>query len=242
MIINTNNIKEFSTDNIIFPSAFYPKEETNNWVKIYLKYKYPNGQISPLIIQTPEILSLGIYKLPSNNMIENLSFSFILYDKVERAEYEEGNFDKTKMEQLKLKFDEENKFIDVLTNITEYLKKNLKNNPAIVKKLPKTTKKNWEYNIKDIKILRKKLNEQGEEDPDCAPTVFAKINLQDNYRTNFYEVKDNQLIQIVNTKDIIERLQNKNVQCIYFGSNLCIPDLRKCSLSVDSVNPLLDDE
>ena len=82
----------FNIDNLFFEK---PKQCTMKssikFSRIYPKYRYPNGQVDKVYIQTTELFSWGIQENKNQDNISNYTFSFVMYDRNEEASKEQQN-------------------------------------------------------------------------------------------------------------------------------------------------------
>ena len=82
----------FNIDNLFFEK---PKQCTMKssikFSRIYPKYRYPNGQVDKVYIQTPELFSWGIQENKNQDNISNYTFSFVMHDRNEEASKEQQN-------------------------------------------------------------------------------------------------------------------------------------------------------
>ena len=104
----------FNIDNLFFEK---PKQGTVlgdkgkggiKFSRIYPKYRYPNGQIDKVYIQTPELFSWGIQENKNQDNISNYTFSFVMYDRNAGVSIEQQNM------------------IDIFKQILEKIKTHLK--------------------------------------------------------------------------------------------------------------------
>ena len=82
----------FNIDNLFFEK---PKQCTMKssikFSRIYPKYRYPNGKIDKVYIQTPELFSWGIHENKNQEDVSNYTFSFVMHDRNEEASKEQQN-------------------------------------------------------------------------------------------------------------------------------------------------------
>ena len=76
----------FNIDNLFFekPNQCTMKSSIK-FSRIYPKYRYPNGQVDKVYIQTTELFSWGIQENKNQDNISNYTFSFVMYDRNEEA-------------------------------------------------------------------------------------------------------------------------------------------------------------
>ena len=68
----------FDINNIFFED---PKQyNMKGFSRMYPKYRYPNGQVDNIYIQTPELFSWGVQENKSLENIANYTFSFVMFD------------------------------------------------------------------------------------------------------------------------------------------------------------------
>ena len=82
----------FNIDNLFFEKPKQCTMKSNiKFSRIYPKYRYPNGKIDKVYIQTPELFSWGIHENKNQDNISNYTFSFVMHDRNEEASKEQQN-------------------------------------------------------------------------------------------------------------------------------------------------------
>ena len=82
----------FNIDNLFFEKPKQCTMKSNiKFSRIYPKYRYPNGKIDKVYIQTPELFSWGIHENKNQEDVSNYTFSFVMYDRNEEASKEQQN-------------------------------------------------------------------------------------------------------------------------------------------------------
>lgn len=135
--------------------------------RIQIRYNYPDSSAGPLLVRTPTLFSFGVCE--NRDMATNkhvgYSMPFVCFDS------REG------------KTDEEEKFIEMMTKITECIRIKV---AELIPKLKKGGRKKL-INTDDLHILKYK-----DDDPGTAPVIFAKLfteNKGENIKisTTFYK-------------------------------------------------------
>ena len=82
----------FNIDNLFFEKPKQCTMKSNiKFSRIYPKYRYPNGKIDKVYIQTPELFSWGIHENKNQEDVSNYTFSFVMHDRNEEASEEQQN-------------------------------------------------------------------------------------------------------------------------------------------------------
>ena len=82
----------FNIDNLFFEKPKQCTMKSNiKFSRIYPKYRYPNGKIDKVYIQTPELFSWGIHENKNQEDVSNYTFSFFMHDRNEEASKEQQN-------------------------------------------------------------------------------------------------------------------------------------------------------
>ena len=82
----------FNIDNLFFEKPKQCTMKSNiKFSRIYPKYRYPNGKIDKVYIQTPELFSWGIHENKNQEDVSNYTFSFVMHDRNEEASKEQQN-------------------------------------------------------------------------------------------------------------------------------------------------------
>ena len=181
----------FNIDNLFFEK---PKQGTVlgkggiKFSKIYPKYRYPNGQIDKVYIQTPELFSWGIQENKNQDNITNYTFSFVMYDRNEEASKEQQNT------------------IDIFEQILEKIKTHLKK--AETKEALNQFQLEAHVDMMDI-FYRKK--DKGQIVSGVPPTLYPKLqtkfaNLE--ITTEFRDIND----ESINSYDLL------GVRCLAAGN------------------------
>ena len=181
----------FNIDNLFFEK---PKQGTVlgkggiKFSKIYPKYRYPNGQIDKVYIQTPELFSWGIQENKNQDNITNYTFSFVMYDRSEEASKEQQNT------------------IDIFEQILEKIKTHLKK--AETKVALNQFQLDAHVDMMDI-FYRKK--DKGQLVSGVPPTLYPKLqtkfgNLE--ITTEFRDIND----ESINSYDLL------GVRCLAAGN------------------------
>ena len=181
----------FNIDNLFFEK---PKQGTVlgkggiKFSKIYPKYRYPNGQIDKVYIQTPELFSWGIQENKNQDNITNYTFSFVMYDRNEEASKEQQNT------------------IDIFDQILEKIKTHLKK--AETKEALNQFQLEAHVDMMDI-FYRKK--DKGQLVSGVPPTLYPKLqtkfaNLE--ITTEFRDIND----ESINSYDLL------GVRCLAAGN------------------------
>ena len=72
----------FNIDHLFFEEPKqYNMKGGIKFSRIYPKYRYPNGQVDKIYIQTPELFSWGVKENKSLDNIANYTFSFVMFDR-----------------------------------------------------------------------------------------------------------------------------------------------------------------
>ena len=181
----------FNIDNLFFEK---PKQGTVlgkggiKFSKIYPKYRYPNGQIDKVYIQTPELFSWGIQENKNQDNITNYTFSFVMYDRNEEVSKEQQNT------------------IDIFEQILEKIKTHLKK--AETKEALNQFQLEAHVDMMDI-FYRKK--DKGQLVSGVPPTLYPKLqtkfaNLE--ITTEFRDIND----ESINSYDLL------GVRCLAAGN------------------------
>ena len=143
----------FNIDNLFFEK---PKQCTMKssikFSRIYPKYRYPNGQVDKVYIQTPELFSWGIQENKNQDNISNYTFSFVMYDRNEEVSKEQQNT------------------IDIFEQILEKIKTHLKK--AETKEALNQFQLDAHVDMMDI-FYRKK--DKGQLVSGVPPTLYPKL-------------------------------------------------------------------
>ena len=143
----------FNIDNLFFEK---PKQCTMKssikFSRIYPKYRYPNGQVDKVYIQTTELFSWGIQENKNQDNISNYTFSFVMYDRNEEASKEQQNT------------------IDIFEQILEKIKTHLKK--AETKEALNQFQLDAHVDMMDI-FYRKK--DKGQLVSGVPPTLYPKL-------------------------------------------------------------------
>ena len=181
----------FNIDNLFFEK---PKQGTVlgkggiKFSKIYPKYRYPNGQIDKVYIQTPELFSWGVQENKNQDNISNYTFSFVMYDRNEEVSKEQQNT------------------IDIFEQILEKIKTHLKK--AETKEALNQFQLEAHVDMMDI-FYRKK--DKGQLVSGVPPTLYPKLqtkfaNLE--ITTEFRDIND----ESINSYDLL------GVRCLAAGN------------------------
>ena len=178
----------FNIDNLFFEK---PKQGTVLGIKfsrIYPKYRYPNGQVDKVYIQTPELFSWGIQENKNQDNISNYTFSFVMYDRNEEVSKEQQNT------------------IDIFEQILEKIKTHLKK--AETKEALNQFQLDAHVDMMDI-FYRKK--DKGQLVSGVPPTLYPKLqtkfgNLE--ITTEFRDIND----ESINSYDLL------GVRCLAAGN------------------------
>ena len=82
----------FNIDNLFFEKPKQCTMKSNiKFSRIYPKYRYPNGKIDKVYIQTPELFSWGIHENKNQEDVSNYTFSFVMHDRNEEASKQQQN-------------------------------------------------------------------------------------------------------------------------------------------------------
>ena len=82
----------FNIDNLFFEKPKQCTMKSNiKFSRIYPKYRYPNGKIDKVYIQTPELFSWGIHENKNQEDVSNYTCSFVMHDRNEEASKEQQN-------------------------------------------------------------------------------------------------------------------------------------------------------
>ena len=82
----------FNIDNLFFEKPKQCTMKSNiKFSRIYPKYRYPNGKIDKVYIQTPELFSWGIHENKNQEDVSNYTFSFVMHDRNEEVSKEQQN-------------------------------------------------------------------------------------------------------------------------------------------------------
>ena len=169
----------FNIDNLFFEK---PKQCTMKssikFSRIYPKYRYPNGQVDKVYIQTPELFSWGIQENKNQDNISNYTFSFVMYDRNEEVSKEQQNT------------------IDIFEQILEKIKTHLKK--AETKEALNQFQLDAHVDMMDI-FYRKK--DKGQLVSGVPPTLYPKLqtkfgNLE--ITTEFRNIND----ELINPYDL----------------------------------------
>ena len=184
----------FNIDNLFFEK---PKQGTVlgdkgkggiKFSRIYPKYRYPNGQIDKVYIQTPELFSWGIQENKNQDNISNYTFSFVMYDRNAGVSIEQQNM------------------IDIFEQILEKIKTHLKK--VETKEALNQFQLDAHVDMMDI-FYRKKDN--GQLVGGMSPTLYPKLqtkfgNLE--ITTEFRDIND----ESINSYDLL------GVRCLAAGN------------------------
>ena len=179
----------FNIDNLFFEK---PKQCTIKssitFSRIYPKYRYPNGQIDKVYIQTPELFSWGVQENKNQDNISNYTFSFVMYDRNEEASKEQQNT------------------IDIFEQILEKIKTHLKK--VETKEALNQFQLDAHVDMMDI-FYRKK--DKGQLVSGMSPTLYPKLqtkfaNLE--ITTEFRDIND----EPINPYDLL------GVRCLAAGN------------------------
>ena len=181
----------FNIDNLFFEK---PKQGTVlgkggiKFSRIYPKYRYPNGQVDKVYIQTPELFSWGIQENKNQDNISNYTFSFVMYDRNAGVSIEQQNM------------------IDIFEQILEKIKTHLKK--AETKEALNQFQLDAHVDMMDI-FYRKK--DKGQLVGGMSPTLYPKLqtkfgNLE--ITTEFRDIND----ESINSYDLL------GVRCLAAGN------------------------
>ena len=174
--------ESFNIDNLFFEK---PKQGTVlgkggiKFSKIYPKYRYPNGQIDKVYIQTPELFSWGVQENKNQDNISNYTFSFVMYDRNAGVSIEQQNM------------------IDIFEQILEKIKTHLKK--VETKEALNQFQLDAHVDMMDI-FYRKK--DKGQLVGGMSPTLYPKLqtkfgNLE--ITTEFRNIND----ELINPYDLL---------------------------------------
>ena len=179
----------FNIDNLFFEK---PKQCTIKssitFSRIYPKYRYPNGQIDKVYIQTPELFSWGVQENKNQDNISNYTFSFVMYDRNAGVSIEQQNM------------------IDIFEQILEKIKTHLKK--VETKEALNQFQLDAHVDMMDI-FYRKK--DKGQLVSGVPPTLYPKLqtkfaNLE--ITTEFRDIND----EPINPYDLL------GVRCLAAGN------------------------
>ena len=181
----------FNIDNLFFEK---PKQGTVlgkggiKFSKIYPKYRYPNGQIDKVYIQTPELFSWGVQENKNQDNISNYTFSFVMYDRNEEVSKEQQNT------------------IDIFEQILEKIKTHLKK--AETKEALNQFQLDAHVDMMDI-FYRKK--DKGQLVSGVPPTLYPKL------QTKFGKNRCLEIIRDINDESI-NSYDLLGVRCLAAGN------------------------
>jgi len=196
--------------------------------KIYIKYKYSNDCIDNLYVQIPEVSSYGVKTFANPNGDPSHSFSFSLKVKPNAEE----NIDEEKAEQMTTNL------INIFNSIENVIKRFLKD-PVTVRKLGKHSARNWDGFVESIKsVVSYQTDKETGARMDVPPTLFVKLKTEigkknPGIRTifNMYNPVE-EIIEELNSNDAIEKLQCRRCSAIgvVLVESIFIPKLSPISV------------
>ena len=182
----------FNIDNLFFEKPKQCTMKSNiKFSRIYPKYRYPNGKIDKVYIQTPELFSWGIQENKNQEDVSNYTFSFVMYDRIEEASKEQQNT------------------IDIFEQILEKIKTHLKK--AETKEDLNQFQLDSHVDMMDI-FYRK--NDKGQLVSGASPILYPKLqtkfgkNRCIEITTDFRSIND----EVINPYDIL------GVRCMAAGN------------------------
>ena len=196
----------FNIDNLFFeePKQFTMKNDKSSgsglkFSRVYPKYRYPNGQVDKIYIQTPELFSWGVQEnmsMENPDQIASYTFSFVMFDQ---------NRGPTEEEQKTIKI-----FEDILDAIKKYLKKQeTKESLGQFELDPLVDMMELFYRKKDKGVIVEGL----------PPTLYPKL------QTKFEKVKGNNPPEIITDfrnmeDDPVNPKEQMGVRCKAVGNTL----------------------
>ena len=202
----------FNIDNLFFEKPKqYNMKGGLKFSRIYPKYRYPNGQVDKVYIQTPELFSWGVQENKNQDNISNYTFSFVMYDRNEEVSTEQQNT------------------IDIFEQILCAIKTHLKK--AETKQALNQFQLDPHIDMMDI-FYRKK--DKGQLVSGVPPTLYPKL------QTKFEKTKRDGPPEIVTEfRNINDELINAydllGVRCQAAGNNIVIDNI----FVVSEKNPLI---
>ncbi|KAG1701168.1 Early protein [Nymphon striatum] len=190
-------VENFDIKNIIFDEPRQFTMESFKFSRVYPKYKYPNGEIDKIHIQTPELFSWGVQENKGfgwdENTISNYTFPFVMFD-VNRGPS-----------------DEEEKMIEIFEQILLAIKNYLK--------LQSTKEKLEQFELDsfvDMMNIFYRKKDKGQFVEGIPPTLWSKLRTKysklkrvaPEITTEFRNMED----EILNASDQI------NVRCRAIGN------------------------
>ena len=182
----------FNIDNLFFEKPKQCTMKSNiKFSRIYPKYRYPNGKIDKVYIQTPELFSWGIHENKNQEDVSNYTFSFVMHDRNEEASKEQQNM------------------INIFEQILERIKIHLKK--AETKEDLNQFQLDSHVDMMDI-FYRKK--DKGQLVSGASPILYPKLqtkfgkNRCIEITTDFRSIND----EVINPYDILE------VRCMAAGN------------------------
>ena len=182
----------FNIDNLFFDKPKQCTMKSNiKFSRIYPKYRYPNGKIDKVYIQTPELFSWGIHENKNQEDVSNYTFSFVMHDRNEEASKEQQNM------------------INIFEQILERIKIHLKK--AETKEDLNQFQLDSHVDMMDI-FYRKK--DKGQLVSGASPILYPKLqtkfgkNRCIEITTDFRSIND----EVINPYDILE------VRCMAAGN------------------------
>ena len=182
----------FNIDNLFFEKPKQCTMKSNiKFSRIYPKYRYPNGKIDKVYIQTPELFSWGIHENKNQEDVSNYTFSFVMHDRNEEASKEQQNM------------------INIFEQILERIKIHLKK--AETKEDLNQFQLDSHVDMMDI-FYRKK--DKGQLVSGASPTLYPKLqtkfgkNRCIEITTDFRSIND----EVINPYDIL------GVRCMAAGN------------------------
>ena len=182
----------FNIDNLFFEKPKQCTMKSNiKFSRIYPKYRYPNGKIDKVYIQTPALFSWGIHENKNQEDVSNYTFSFVMHDRNEEASKEQQNM------------------INIFEQILERIKIHLKK--AETKEDLNQFQLDSHVDMMDI-FYRKK--DKGQLVSGASPILYPKLqtkfgkNRCIEITTDFRSIND----EVINPYDILE------VRCMAAGN------------------------
>ena len=217
MIVNTDNdIQEqmvniisaeqdsvfhrLDVDNIVVELPKNPSQGKGVWVNI--KYKYQDGKVDKLRIQTSELFSFGVSKYEESSPPK---MCFSMTNKKQRESLANGE---DLSEEEKMNISVEDGTIDILDKICEKVRNAMKDS-EMIKALGKGRDKKWVSKVDGMEIVKRKENDNGIE----SAYVYAKIVTDANFmKTRFYQ-KEEEGVTELNSQETIDKLSKKGTNC-----------------------------
>ena len=168
-----SSIENITEDNIVFhePKKYQVRNTSIKYKRIKVEIKMPNGKISPLVVETPYLFSLGVSKRENQETgeLNGYTIPVCLWKKDEKPNEEQENF------------------FNLLNHIHEicrsYLEKNYGDNQA--------TSLNEILYYKQIEYTDEKGKRRKKKDKSRSPVLYVKL---------IYSDKTKKILSLFSTK------------------------------------------